>query len=453
MLVNLTSKRRAKFAGAVFIATALVATPAIAGLLNAGTLDGTPNVLLSGGSDTTHAAMDKIDMIYNEAPGCNNTIITGVSLSNYGHCLSGATNANPAALSDTNINVQHDTVVELYPIGSGNGIKQLLDGGATTGVPALSIARSSRALAAGNETKYLNSSAFAADGISWFHFTKVANKATAHAALKTLTLAQLAGVYKGSITTWNELMPTDKSLGVMAAYTATVNGKTTTVRAGVANGNPETDKSKLYVNYLPIKVFLAQDGSGTRSTWDAGVKAGDSTYAAAAQVNDANAVCVNFCRIFENNAAAISATDAPGAFYYYSYGRYTQRNTDLGTANKGYTAGAMAGNSTGQTNWNDAVGQIAGIDVNPTTILAKTFPVNRFLYAMTKQNPTAVVKNYINFLCSATMETAVANGKTVRSQIEAALKSEGFVPLTKAIDGGLDNSPAQSYCRTTVATG
>ena len=450
--MNLTSKRRAKIAGAVFIATALVATPAIAGLLNSGALDGTPNALLSGGSDTTYAAMNKIDTIYNEAPGCNNTIVTGVSLSNYGHCLSGSTNASPAALSDSNINVQHDTVIELYPIGSGNGIKQLLDGGATSGVPALSIARSSRALAAGNETKYLNSSAFAADGISWFHFTKVANKATAHTALKTLTLAQLAGIHKGSITTWNELMPTDKSLGVMKAYTATVNGKTTTVKAAVNNGNPETDKSKLYVNYLPIKVFFAQEGSGTRTTWDSGIKAGDSTYAAAAQV-DSDGVCVNFCRIFENNASAISAADAPRAFYSYSYGRYTQRNTDLGAANKGYTAGAMAGNSTGQTNWNDALGQIAGIDVNATTILGKTFPVNRFLYAITKQNPTAVVKNYVNFLCSATMETAVSNGKTVRSQIEAALKSEGFVPLTKAIDGGLDNTPAQSYCRTTVATG
>jgi ABC-type phosphate transport system substrate-binding protein len=450
--VNLFSKRHAKIAGAIIAAGALVATPAIAELIGAGDLDGTPRVMLAGGSDTTYAAAVKLDALYNEAPGCYQTVNSGASLSNFGKCVvtGGTTPTTPPALSDSVVNPQHDVVSELFPIGSGNGIKQLLDGGATAGVPALSFARSSRSLAAGNETKYLNSTAFAADGISWFHFTKISNKTTAHAALKTLTLAQLAGVYKGAIKTWNELMPTDKVLGVMAAYTS--GGKP--VKAGVNNGNPETDLSKLYVTYAPIKVFMAQDGSGTRSTWDSGVKAGDATYSAAAQVNDANGNCVNFCRIFENNASAISATDAPNAFYYFSYGRYTQRNTDLKLAAKVYTPGAMVGNSTGQTNWADALGQIAGTDVTPTTILAKTFPINRFLYLITKQNPAATVKNYVNFLCSASMETAKgANGLALRPQIEAALKAEGFVPLTKALDGGLDNNPAQSYCKSTVATG
>ena len=455
--MNLFSKRHAKVVGAIIAAGALVASPAIAELIGAGDIDGTPRVMLAGGSDTTYAAAVKLDALYNEAPGCYQTVNSGASLSNFGKCVvtGGTTPVAAPALSDSVVNPQHDVVSELFPIGSGNGIKQLLDGGATAGVPALSFARSSRSLAAGNETKYLNSSAFAADGISWFHFTKVDNKATAHAALNTLTLAQLAGVYKGSIKSWNELMPTDKVLGVMNAYNATVNGKVTTVKAGVANGNPETDASKLYVNYRPIKVFMAQDGSGTRSTWDSGVKAGDATYAAAAQVNDpTTGACLNFCRIFENNAALIPTADAGNAFYYFSYGRYTQRNTDLKLVAKVYTPGGTVGNSTGRTNWADSLGQIAGNTVSPTTILAKTFPINRFLYLITKQNPAATVKNYVNFLCSATMDTALgANGLPLRPQIEAALKAEGFVPLAKAVDGGLDNNPAQSYCKTTVATG
>jgi len=462
--VNLKSKR-AKIVAAVAVASALAATPAIAELIGAGDVDGTPRVMLSGGSDTTYAMAVRLDAIYNEAPGCYQTIITGVSTSNFGKCLNGTTPTSAPALSDTVVNPQHDTVSQLFPIGSGNGIKQLLDGGVTAGVPNLAFARSSRALAAGNETKYLNSTAYAADGISWFHFTKVDNKATSHAALKTLTLAQLAGVYKGSITTWNELMPTDKVLGVMAAYTTVVNGKSTVVRAGVNNGNPETDLSKKYVNYRPLKVFLAQDGSGTRSTWDTAVKAGDSTYAAAAQVNAGDGTCLNFCRIFENNASLIPTADAEKAFYYYSYGRYTQRNTDLLNAGtitskqyvpftSGKAGTGMAGNSTGRTNWTDAIGQIAGIDVNPETVLAKTFPANRMVYVITKQNPAATVKNYINFLCSATMDTAVsATGSKIRPLIEGAIKAEGFIPLSKALDGGLDNVPAQSYCRSTVATG
>ena len=449
--VNLFSKRQAKIAGAILVAGALVASPAIAELIGDGALDGTPRVMLSGGSDTTYAAQVKLNTLYNEAPGCFQTVISGVATADFGKCLSGKTPTTPPALSDSVVNPQHDTVAELYPIGSGNGIKQLLDGGVTPGVPALSFARSSRALAAGNETKYLNSSAYAADGISWFHFTKVANKATVHAKLNTLTLAQLAGVYKGSIKSWNELMPDDNVLGVMNAYKDS-NGKS--IAVGKNNGNPETDPSKKYKTYVAIKVFMAQDGSGTRSTWDAGVKAGDSTYAAAAQVNDANGNCLNYCRIFENNAALIPAADAPTAFYYFSYGRYTQRNTDLKLAAAVYKPGAMVGNSTGQTNWADSLGQIAGTDVTPTTILNKTFPINRFLYLITKQNPAATVKNYVNFLCSASMDTAKgANGLALRPQIEAALKAEGFVPLTKGVDGGLDNNPAQSYCRTTVATG
>lgn len=464
--MNLKSKR-AKLVTAVVVVSALAATPAIAELIGAGDIDGTPRIMLSGGSDTTYAMQVRLNTIYNEAPGCYQTILSGAATSNFGKCLAadGKTPVAAPALSDSIVNAQHDAVVELFPIGSGNGIKQLLDGGVTSGVPALAFARSSRALAAGNETKYLNSTAYAADGISWFHFTKIDNKATFHAVLKTLTLAQLASVFSGKTTTWNELAPTDKILGVMAAYKTTVNGKETVVKAGINNGNPETDLSKKYVTYRPLKVFFAQDGSGTRSSWDSALKAGDATYAAAAQVNDGTGACVNFCRIFENNAASIPVADAEKAFYFYSYGRFTQRNTDLVASKvittKEYPAydsskktGGMVGNSTGRKNWADALGQIAGIDVNPDTVLTKTFPANRMVYLITRQNPVPTVKNYVNFLCSATMDTAVAaNGQKVRAAIDAAIKAEGFIPLAKAIDGGLDNSPAQSYCRTTVATG
>ncbi|NDB18797.1 MAG: hypothetical protein EB027_06005, partial [Actinobacteria bacterium] len=184
--MNLKSKR-AKLVTAVLAVTALAASPAIAELVGAGDIDGTPRVMLSGGSDTTYAMQVRLGTIYNEAPGCYQTILSGAATSNFGKCLAadGKTPVSAPALSDSIVNPQHDTMVELFPIGSGNGIKQLLDGGVTPGVPALAFARSSRALAAGNETKYLNSTAYAADGISWFHFTKIDNKASSHAALKT----------------------------------------------------------------------------------------------------------------------------------------------------------------------------------------------------------------------------------------------------------------------------
>ena len=457
MKINIRSRKRTTIALAV--AGALVALPALAAVSNSGDLNGQSQVLLGGGSDTTYVMHNAIDRIYNEAPGCYQTV-TSTSVGNFGKCLSvggSQTPVAPQALSDSNINVQHDTIAQLYPVGSGNGIKQLLDGGLSDGVPVLSFARSSRALAAGNETKYLNSSAFAGDAISWHHFTKIDNKATAHAALKNLTLAQLAGIYRGTITTWNELMPTDKALGLLNAYVKVVNGRNVTVAKGLNNGNPETDKSKLYVYYRPIKVYFGQDGSGTAGTWHAALKAGDSSYSgngAPAQYADDLTTCVNFCRVFENDASYIPIADAPLSIYFYSYGRYTNNNISQSPAIKGYTYGAMAGNSTGRKNWTDALGQIGGVDVTATTILSKTFPVNRFVYVITKQNPVATVKNYVNFLCSASMDTAKDHyGKTIRPQIEAAIKAEGFVPLTKALDGGLDNVPAMSYCRTTVATG
>lgn len=428
----------------------MISIPALALTNFSGELDGKPQIILSGGSDTTYALHNAVDRIYNEAPGCVNTITTAAT-SDLGKCLiNGTTPVLPPSFSDLYTNVQHDTVVQLYPVGSSNGIKQLLDGGITDGVPALDLARSSRALKTGNETKYLNSTAFAADGISWFHFTKVNKITTKHATVTNLTMQQLAAIYKGNVKSWNELAPNDKVLGVMKAYNKIVNGKSTTIKAGIANGNPETNPALLYVTYVPLKVYFGQDGSGTSSTWHTAMTIGDSSYAGNGKTADAD----NYIRIMENDASQIPVADAPYAIYFYSYGRYTQRNADQGALNKGYVYGAITGNSTARANWSDALGTINGLKVSSETILSKTFPINRSLFLITKQNPKKTVKAYIRFLCSAEMDTAIgANGQPIRPQINNALKAEGFISLTKAIDGGLDNDPSMSYCRTTVATG
>jgi len=81
--VNLSSKRRWKIAGAVLAAATLVATPAVAELVGDGAFDGTPRVMLAGGSDTTYDAAVKIDKLYNGAPGCYNTV-NGAALTNLG---------------------------------------------------------------------------------------------------------------------------------------------------------------------------------------------------------------------------------------------------------------------------------------------------------------------------------------------------------------------------------
>jgi ABC-type phosphate transport system substrate-binding protein len=91
--------------------------------------DDSPDVIVGGGSDTTYLVQQRIDTLYNGAPGC---VLNGAAP---GLCV-------VPSSGDTKGDFDHDNTVEAAAAGSGAGIKALLGTGTYT--PAISYARSSR---------------------------------------------------------------------------------------------------------------------------------------------------------------------------------------------------------------------------------------------------------------------------------------------------------------------
>ena len=125
------------------------------------------------------------------------------------------------------INPYGDVVSQEPPLGSSNGIQELEDAGAhgagATNKGAsikvfqgISFATSSR-VAASTDLQGLNFVAYAKDGLSWFHYTKVAGKSTPSSAVTNLSQAQLRGDLNGSIDNWSQVGGTNAPIVVVTA--------------------------------------------------------------------------------------------------------------------------------------------------------------------------------------------------------------------------------------------
>ncbi len=370
--------RLAAVTGALAVATLGLAVPAHAGPA----VDGQPTILVGSGSDTTISVMQKLDAAYSGAPGCQTIATPGNPQPYDNNCIAPA----PAG----SINPDHDTVNQRYPIGSGSGINQLCQQGLAN-VATADFARSSRG-PSGSDCEGLQFSAFARDGISWFHFTQSGGVNTPSHDVSNLTQDQIRKIFvTGEINNWSQ----------------------------VGGDN------------APIVIYAAQAGSGTRSTFD-GLIGGSSSI----QIPSANQAT----RIItENNAQPIVTNgDAANAIFYESFGRYSQQ---------------LAGNSTETAGTADALGQIDGITASAATIGSSTFPYGRSLYNVLRY-PSEATKRYLDpvdgFLCRTDIGSVkdANTGHLLRSEIEAAITSEGFVPLPQGTVGG--GRTGQSYCRLSV---
>ena len=319
--------------------------------------------------------MSSLDHLYNGSLGCT-TIGTPQAL-NF-KCYT----PDPVGTVKTE-NYYHDVVSEEYPFGSSVGVSQLCAQGQPA-VAHIDFARSSRAGRTG-DCPGLQFIAFARDGISWSTFN------TGHSAgVTNLTQAQLNGIFVScTITEWGQI-----------------------------NGNAS--------DHTPIKVYTAQDGSGTRAAWD-GFVGGNS------------ASCPGTTKIFENNAQPIiDAGDQGVAIYPYSFGRWVE-NGGQGTT----------------------LGSVNGVAVNATTIANGTFPFGRFLYNVVRNSTSSLkqsadTKFYLNpttgWLCKDNPKHAVNpfTHNNYRTDIESAITDNGFVPLPVGpIGGGVVGS---SHCRVTSYT-
>jgi ABC-type phosphate transport system substrate-binding protein len=344
-------------------------------------VDGKATTLVGSGSDTTHAVMQRLDAVYSGAPGCVVLAPTGTPQPLTGDCYS------DTPVGTIPVNPDHDGVAQSYPLGSGTGINQLCQQGLAN-VASIDFARSSRGPKTG-DCDGLQFTAFARDGISWHHFTKVGGANTPSNAVTNLTQDQLRKIFvTGEINNWSQVGGTS----------------------------------------APIVVYAAQAGSGTRTTFDGFVGGSSSSQIPAG--NQATRV------ITENNAQQIVDNgEAANAIFYESYGRYQQ---------------ATPGNSTGTAGAADSLGSIDGIAVTSTTVGDSTFPFGRSLYNVLRY-PSEATKRYLDpvdgFLCRTDIDNVVSSitGRKLRSEINSAIAAEGFVPLAKGTVGG--GRTGQSYCR------
>ncbi len=236
-------------------------------------IDGIPDVLKLGGSDTTYDVMQGLAGVYNGSVGCG--LNAGAS-----YCSVSA--AVPSENHD------HDVLANEYPVGSGNGRSKLLgnlDLDLTAGTdsdPNFRIARSSGAPTEAG----LFGAAFAKDGIAVVGFF---GNPTAPST-RVLSLNNLKAIFAG---TGPQAQPNNVSSGTCATDWSQLIDPTT----GAA------------FPAQPIKPFGLQTGSGTYSFFKSYLGGDDPDICPAKPYGGG----ANF---FENNTAPIDGgTDTNGTVY------------------------------------------------------------------------------------------------------------------------------------------
>lgn len=374
--------------------------------------DGTAHKFNGSGSDTTYNLMVELDKLYNGSPGCRvatGTGILGPQVYNY-KCLPGNDDGLQTGGPQSPIrteNYDHDVAYSNYPLGSSNGIKQVCQQG-TTGTGNTAYARSSRAKS-GSDCAGLKFVAYARDGISWSAYgadnTGVAGAdgdwGTAD-DITNLSQSQVNAIFVGcTVTNWSQ-----------------ING---------GNGTPGPN--------MPIIVYTAQSGSGTRSAWDSFI-GGNSSNCVASSGGGV---------IFENDAAPIfAASEEMSAIFPYSVGRYSQNTTDQGL---GWVLGAV-----------DTIAPTTS--PSGGTIGDGTFPYGRFLYNVYRastgfRDAPARVTAYVGekgWICrdeaALPHATNPFTGNNYADDIRSAIEDEGFVQLPVGpIGGGVSGN---SHCRVTT---
>ncbi len=388
-----------------------------------------------GGSDTSEVMMNRLQTLYNESPGC---VLTGTPQNLDGRCYDFNTslagiqeqyqvdaNGNPTDAANTD----HDVAFGYAALGSSTGITQLAQRGAP-GVQVLDVARSSRAPKA-SDADGLRFFAYAKDAIPWVKFPGAAAQ-----NVTSLSQVQIRNVFSGC------------APASQPEVDKTANGGNNNGIADWGDIGGQTGQ--------PLVVWAAQDGSGTRATFDGFLGSGQSsTNCIPAQYKD-NSLANGERRIFENNAAPIRdaepvdcATEipspadpanpcAPNSIFYYSIGRYNQSGGET----------AILGNIT-----------VGGNPVAPTeaNILSDAYPFSRYVYNAIRNDTFSAglasnaVRNFVSangFLCktAAASATNPRTGLNYRTEVENVIRGEGFIPLPVGPTGA---GGGNSHCRAT----
>ncbi|MEV6985255.1 substrate-binding domain-containing protein [Sphaerisporangium sp. NPDC051017] len=275
---------------AVFASASFIALPASAALPDFA--DGKFNFMMNGaGSDTTYFAMQDMDDLFNESPGCN--LIVPPALPQF-------TCGPDTATTVLTENYDHEVAAEMFPQGSSAGLRVLCqENDGLTGTLYYSYARSSSAPASApseckNDTKdKLRYVGWAKDAVTIPRWTGGPSD-----GVTNLTLDQLKQIFLGT-------PPAGSPPGTI----------------GTCNHN----WNEFGGGNAAIRVNGIQTSSGTYSTWQSFLGGDPNTCVAATggQV------------LFENNCTPINtlpAVDRQRSIWALSFGKYTTGEADCSTA-------------------------------------------------------------------------------------------------------------------------
>jgi ABC-type phosphate transport system substrate-binding protein len=437
--------RRGVLAGATVVGAAIIGL-AVAGPAGATATTAANNTIIGSGGNTPYAVLAQLATLFNGSEGCNLIVPSADTQPLNFSCPSGsglpAGNppfgyGSPTPGSPYSENPFND-VVELEPgIGSSPGISQLEDQSSaqssTTTAP-INFASSARGPNLG-PTKFddqgLNFVAYAADGVDYVDYTKVAGKATPAASIKSLSQAQLEAIWSGADKCWSDVGASGDNQLIDPYSTVTSSAITSTWDAFLGG----TGATETYVDsqtkWPPSPLPKCKNGktavySGPKFT----------NYAASHT-------------IVQNELSSITHNgDQAYAITFFSYGRYEQQKSSSSAAGS-------------------ALGSPEGVAPSEKTILDGSYPVPEDLYTVYSDGSnskipvsTPATLNFASeagFLCKptttngATTGSAIVDpvtGKTFRSEIEAAITSQGFFPLDgltkKTADEGNVTTPVNS---------
>ncbi|MBO0836880.1 MAG: substrate-binding domain-containing protein [Actinobacteria bacterium] len=352
--------------------------------------------VLGSGSDTTQFVMSDLDKLYLFSPGCAQ-IPTPSGPTPW---LDFSCQSPDPAGTVTTENYEHDQVHQAYFLGSSNGIKQLCTQG-TAGTANIDYARSSRVPAA-TDCAGLNFVAYARDGIS----VETANISGSGA----FNMNNTSGACAGTGGTANNICLTQAQLqGIFVNCTI-------------------TNWDQVGGNNVPITIYTAQPGSGTRAQFDTFLGGSSDSCIPAAQ----KATHI----IPENsNAGLIFDGSIFGLIMPFSFGVW---HSQVFPAFGNFAPLAA----------------VDGVPVNPTTITDLTFPYGRFLFNVYNRttNPAGTpTNNYISeqngWLCkpASAHSTNPVTGNNYRTDIQNTITANGFQPIPLGTIGG--GNPNSSNCR------
>jgi PBP superfamily domain len=359
----------------VLAATALIFSGSGAATAAPPNSNGAIDQMNSRGSDTTFGMDQKLSDIFAGSEGCVPNTAAAISVA-WVTCSP----TQPSGVIQTE-NYDHDVVAQYDPQGWGSsrGISALCNqngAGIAAAIPT-EIARSSRTVSASDCTG-LTARGYAKDGIVPINWRSQAGSPAV--GVSNLTVAQLQGIFGTcTITNWSQL--------------------------GGASA--------------PIVVWGVQTGSGTYRAFQGPTGINVPNANACVTPGDPDGAGPLTSRIVqENDAQQVLSANAttPGesgnSIWFMSFGPW-QANSNL-----------RGGSSFTRVN---------SVTPSGTTIVNGTFPINRFLYMVTRNVPVpgrdaarAAATDFVNWVCLNSSAHSTALNKAYSALIAGATTSEGF---------------------------